>query len=529
MRKLRNLLSIIFSIIIAASAAGCNISTIGIPTNEIPKNSAVSVNDSDSYDTSEISNNEISEDITSKETSIDEVSDETSEEESSSYESSYYEESSGTTEDDNAKTHVSDYTPNYDKTKKIADHSYDLSDYSDINVSDKNPLHERTLRAFGIESRTDIFHSIKDKKYWAFSIFDTKKTLGIGHDTVNCNNNSSIYANENENVIYHEGFYGITAEIKDKRYLTVKYYSHDDNVEISDLSIVYEEPKRLTPKYTVRNDYKELTADLYDTTFVSGLYAIHAEFNVSTDKKEFTQLGNLYLFIDCFDDDPNDYIILLCEADCKSWSEKEKKSDQRSELKNTMDNELKVDPKEQLNPYINYPYETKNTDEYDTPYWINKVHEITDDDKYESDEYKVLLIHDWMTENLIYDSYIAENKLEARYYNNYDDPELRMSATNIGVCRDFSNVFAIMCREIGIPCVLCSSNKQHHMWNAVYLNDQWYFVDFTSDIRRYAETKSFTDVTKANNENTHSFNYFLIYDNDDIDVDIINRYVSCYK
>ena len=115
------------------------------------------------------------------------------------------------------------------------------------------------------------------------------------------------------------------------------------------------------------------------------------------------------------------------------------------------------------------------------------------------------------------------------YYNNYDDPELRMSATNIGVCRDFSNVFAIMCREIGIPCVLCSSNKQHHMWNAVYLNDQWYFVDFTSDIRRYAKTKSFTDVTRANDENTHSFNYFLIYDNDDIDVDIINRYVSCYK
>ena len=53
------------------------------------------------------------------------------------------------------------------------------------------------------------------------------------------------------------------------------------------------------------------------------------------------------------------------------------------------------------------------------------------------------------------------------------------------VCEGYARAFMLLCRELGIPCVLADGNarttlngrSEEHMWNCVQLDGQWYAVD----------------------------------------------------
>ncbi len=86
--------------------------------------------------------------------------------------------------------------------------------------------------------------------------------------------------------------------------------------------------------------------------------------------------------------------------------------------------------------------------------------------------------HDWLEENIKYD-YDAN---ELYQYFNIE----KTLQTKMGVCFDYSNLFAAYCRSQGIPCFVIDgyrrdNNAYLHTWNRVYFNNTWWNVDITYD------------------------------------------------
>ncbi len=86
--------------------------------------------------------------------------------------------------------------------------------------------------------------------------------------------------------------------------------------------------------------------------------------------------------------------------------------------------------------------------------------------------------HDWLEANIEYD-YEADALYQ--YFNIENTFKTKM-----GVCYDYSNLFAAYCRSQGIPCLVIDgyrrdNNSYLHTWNRVYFNNTWWNVDITFD------------------------------------------------
>lgn len=492
MKYIKNILILSTAMIICL--CGCNITSTTNITTESLQESVVETDSESTNDDSEISFFEESYNTTSE---LSETSTESSYER---YESS-------------KQTEISSIS--YDKSERKSENKYTFknktADYAKSNTA--------VIECKDITSSTNIFKKTI-LKYWEMSNFKKSKTAGCGLDD-KFRNKPNKYANNPENVTYSEGYYGIKATISNNRYLNVRAYSHLNDVKCELIDIVYEEPNAVSLPLLGTNQVRR--ADLWDEHFISGLYAIHAEFKIKSD----IQMCNLYLFVDCYSNDSKDYHFYLCEGRSCDDSSGKDTATLKAELQKQI-KEAGYTPENCLNPKIAYPYETNTKNNYDTPFWINKAHEIIKGYEYESNEFKALLLHDWMTENLVYDKYIANKKLNTRYYNDYTSGKNYVSNIKVGVCRDFSNIYAIMCREVNIPCLLCSNNEIMHMWNAVYLDGTWKMIDLSEDVERKNMTKEIK-MPYADNENTHCFQYYLVYINDGYGVDVFNRHLRYYQ
>ncbi len=94
---------------------------------------------------------------------------------------------------------------------------------------------------------------------------------------------------------------------------------------------------------------------------------------------------------------------------------------------------------------------------------------------------------DWIEKNIAYDYNLD---LLYQYFNIEKTLQSKM-----GVCYDYSNLFAAYCRSQGIPCFVVDgyrrdNNAYLHTWNRVYFNNTWWNVDITFD---------------ATSENTYGF------------------------
>lgn len=86
--------------------------------------------------------------------------------------------------------------------------------------------------------------------------------------------------------------------------------------------------------------------------------------------------------------------------------------------------------------------------------------------------------HEWIVESIKYD-YEADALYQ--YFNIEKTLQIKM-----GVCFDYSNLFAAYCRSQGIPCFVIDGYDRFdyslkHTWNRVYFNDTWWNVDITYD------------------------------------------------
>lgn len=108
-----------------------------------------------------------------------------------------------------------------------------------------------------------------------------------------------------------------------------------------------------------------------------------------------------------------------------------------------------------------------------------KKEEIVKDLKNSNNTAKVLNIHNWLVENIKYDTSMKK----ANNNNIYG-----ALIENEVVCEGYAKAFKYLLDELEVPCIiLCgevvdeSGNIQKHAWNEVYLDGKWYAVDVTWD------------------------------------------------
>ena len=363
---------------------------------------------------------------------------------------------------------------------------------------------ELSSLAYDIDDTNNLFYAYGND-YWQFWRFTDNGIVGIGKDRLNSKSFSADIINS-ENVAYAEMYAGFIASIKDNRYLEIKHYYNDTSFSCTKISITF--MNKNTPSYTVASN-KDLSADLYDESYTNGFYAITADYV----KDDITYRASMYLYLNCASNAESDFNAYICYGRLANPREKSKGPMTRQTEIEEMISAKGITPENSLNYNLAYPYEAEDyaNYRYDTDYWINKSDEIIKGNENASDAYKACLLHDWMTENLVYDYYKANYLGDPRYHGHYDTGEYYVSKCYVGVCRDFVNIYAIMCRRAGVPCIILGNSSEGHVWSAVYLYDQWLEVDLTGDIQRYARNADVTDVTPATNDNTHCYTHFCNY------------------
>ena len=98
-----------------------------------------------------------------------------------------------------------------------------------------------------------------------------------------------------------------------------------------------------------------------------------------------------------------------------------------------------------------------------------------------TDAEKIVAIHKFIASNYKYNRTFAEDVRSGKI-TSYTPDTNAMLDTNVGVCYDFSALFAAMCRSQGIPCAMLKGyymNGGYHAWNMVLVDDEWVAVDLT--------------------------------------------------
>ena len=119
--------------------------------------------------------------------------------------------------------------------------------------------------------------------------------------------------------------------------------------------------------------------------------------------------------------------------------------------------------------------------------WDTQTEELADEicAGCDTDAEKVQAIYSWIIHNFEYD---YDYRAFIQYFN-----VRKTLRTRKGVCYDFSNLFAALCRSQNIPCYVVDGisyeTAAQHTWNRVYYSGSWWDADVTND----------TTATKSNN------------------------------
>ena len=143
--------------------------------------------------------------------------------------------------------------------------------------------------------------------------------------------------------------------------------------------------------------------------------------------------------------------------------------------------------------------------------WDTQTEDIADEicAGCDTDEEKVQAIYQWIIHNFDYDyNYHAF----IQYFN-----VRKTLRTHKGVCYDFSNLFAALCRSQNIPCYVVDGTSYEtaaqHTWNRIYYNNSWWDVDVTNDT-----------TSTANGNKLYGFNELETYHHQDGEYEVTKIY-----
>ena len=140
--------------------------------------------------------------------------------------------------------------------------------------------------------------------------------------------------------------------------------------------------------------------------------------------------------------------------------------------------------------------------------WDTQTEELADEicAGCESDEEKVQAIYRWIIDNFEYD-------YDYHAFIQYFDVRQTLR-THKGVCYDFSNLFAALCRSHNIPCYVVDGTPYDrsladHTWNRVYYNNSWWDVDVTNDTTANQNNEKPYGFRKLESSHSPDGNYII--------------------
>ena len=140
--------------------------------------------------------------------------------------------------------------------------------------------------------------------------------------------------------------------------------------------------------------------------------------------------------------------------------------------------------------------------------WDTQTEELADEicAGCETDEEKVQEIYQWIIHNFEYD-------YDYNVFIQYFDIRKTLH-TRKGVCYDFSNLFAALCRSQNIPCCVVDGmpydrSTASHTWNRVYYNDSWWDVDVTNDTTANQNNEKPYGFRKLESSHSPDGNYII--------------------
>ena len=111
-------------------------------------------------------------------------------------------------------------------------------------------------------------------------------------------------------------------------------------------------------------------------------------------------------------------------------------------------------------------------------------------------EQKIKALHDYVINNTKYDAQRANNGT-----SDYDSARIMgIIYDNYAICSGYADIMAVFLNRLGLPNFKVSSES--HVWNVVYLNNQWLHLDLTWD-----------DPITTNGRDILDHSYFLIDNN----------------
>lgn len=282
-----------------------------------------------------------------------------------------------------------------------------------------------------------------DQKCYLYN-FNTSLSMGFGADG---------------SVLPTEADYGIRGWL-DGKMITCILYDHTRKKALRNIYLQALDESA----YNEAADIQTVAAFAIDgSTFANGLYRVGADFS------DGRQLA-LYFYV-------NGSEIWLCEQKSMAISTESNYAARRKDLNTVLQNG-NVTPENSLSlEKLYYPFKaTADGIRCDTQLWIDLSNTIIDDSW--SDEYKLYVIQAWVRENIAYDTYIS-NELSHSRAQFYRDLSGAQSVYDLraGVCFDYVNIIAILCRAHGIPTVTIGSESMNHVWNVVYVNNRWMEYD----------------------------------------------------
>ncbi|MCR4647935.1 MAG: transglutaminase-like domain-containing protein [Lachnospiraceae bacterium] len=160
----------------------------------------------------------------------------------------------------------------------------------------------------------------------------------------------------------------------------------------------------------------------------------------------------------------------------------------------TPDNQTYTDP-------IYYPIvPVASSERMDVDFWVNQANELVQDDW--TDAHKLDVFYEYIIDNYAYDYWVIGNtdsNSRAFYHKDYTG-EYYTSNTHVGICEDFANILAIMCRAQNIPATKIYTDE--HAWTYVYIADygRWMSVDVTKNLIYGCYSEDTTDWTTLSNK-----------------------------
>lgn len=278
-----------------------------------------------------------------------------------------------------------------------------------------------------------------------------------------------------------QGLWGIYASTKDD-VLTYEAYSYLDNVKVANVEFrTYDDAEAITLDATPNTEHTRKTRNL-----ANGPYTLCIWFDYTHPDGAVESIGTWQtLYVSDGKGMFADFAYSKSDDLFKSWLSKQYESLSADDLlqawvaKQGGNNFAKATDVS----VIHYPFKS-GTSRYpdETSKWQALAHEICPDDN--ANEYvKARALFGWMQSNIAYDKDVpldrdyrwaeAAKAGSAKGYTLWD--------SHLGMCLDFSNAYAIMCRELGIPCHAVSNET--HTWNIAYLNGRWEVVDINSGLR----------------------------------------------